>query len=175
MLKRPCWPFSCFDWPAVDSWPRGELTSLSRERGVDFVVTPVPYRPMNMRGSRLGAHLNSWGGAAVKDEEIAQDVARELRENPQLQEQVRNDPAAIEPAIAKAVRKNTPLEEDVWIYRIVVLALGLAVLLVIVGAVALALVVDSIPEVVTQLLTAIGSAAVGAIAGLLAPTPRGGQ
>lgn len=111
----------------------------------------------------------------MKDEEIAQEVARELRENPQLQEQVRNDPAAIEPAIAKAIRKNAPLEEDVWIYRIVVLALGLAVVLVIVGVVALAFVVDSIPEVVTQLLTAIGSAAVGAIAGLLAPTPRGGS
>jgi hypothetical protein len=113
-------------------------------------------------------------GIVVKDEEIAREVAQDLRDNPQLREQVANDPAALEPLVAKAVRQNTPLETDRWIYRIVVTALGVAVLLVIAGAITLALVVDAIPEVVTQLLTAIGSASVGAIAGLLAPTPRGG-
>ena len=62
-----------------------------------------------------------------------------------------------------------PLETDTWIYRIVVLVLGLAILAVIAGALVLK-VIDSatgIPDV----LVAIGTGALGALAGLLAPTP----
>ena len=108
----------------------------------------------------------------MNDEEIGKAVAERFAVDSQLADKVKADPAAIEPVVAKAVRENTPLQTDRWIYRIVVTALGVAVLLVIAGAIALALVVDEIPEVVTQLLTAIGSASVGAIAGLLAPTPK---
>jgi len=49
----------------------------------------------------------------------------------------------------------------------VVAALGLTVLVGIVGAIVLAMTSKSIPEV----LVVLGSAAVGALAGLLAPSP----
>jgi len=57
---------------------------------------------------------------------------------------------------------------DTWIYRIVVLALGLAVLVALVGAIVVA---KTGGDTALNLLTAIGSAAVGALAGLLAPSP----
>jgi len=60
-----------------------------------------------------------------------------------------------------------PLEWDVWIYRIVVTTLGLAVLGALGGAIWLAIREKDIPEV----LVALGSAAVGALAGLIAPPP----
>ena len=60
-----------------------------------------------------------------------------------------------------------PLTWDVWIYRMVVLALGLTVLLALIGAVVLAILGKTTPEI----LIALGSAAVGALAGLLAPSP----
>ena len=81
---------------------------------------------------------------------------------------------------AKAIDSiSTPLAvPDTWVYRIVVIALGLAVLVVIVGGIALSsqtiaqgadgqLVQKEFPAS----LIAIGSAAVGALAGLLAPSP----
>lgn len=61
-----------------------------------------------------------------------------------------------------------PLDHDEWIYRIVVLFLGLIVLMIIIGAIFLSLRNSSIPE----LMTAIGSATAGALAGLLSRPPR---
>jgi hypothetical protein len=73
--------------------------------------------------------------------------------------------------VVNAVREATivpgPLETDRWIYRIVVITLGLAVLGALGGAIALTAYTKEIPEV----LVALGSAAVGALAGLLAPPP----
>ncbi len=62
---------------------------------------------------------------------------------------------------------NKRLSYDVWVYRIVVAALGLAVLASLVGATLLATQKLPIPE----LFVALGSAAVGGLAGLLAPSP----
>ena len=62
---------------------------------------------------------------------------------------------------------NTRLPQDVWVYRMVVAALGLAVLASLIGAIILAIEGRSTPE----LLVALGSAAVGGLAGLLAPSP----
>ena len=70
---------------------------------------------------------------------------------------------------AKDEATRGPLDWDVWIYRIAVLVLGFVVLAAVVGAIWLNLADKSIPE----LLIALGSASVGAIAGLLSPTPRG--
>lgn len=61
------------------------------------------------------------------------------------------------------------LERDVWVYRIVVVTLGLAVLISLVGALILALFGT---DQSSDAMVAIGSAAVGAMAGLLAPSPR---
>ena len=58
-------------------------------------------------------------------------------------------------------------QNDLWLYRIVVLVLGLTVVACINGAILLASSGQSTPEV----LFALGSAAIGGLAGLLAPSP----
>lgn len=76
------------------------------------------------------------------------------------------------PPIVSVVKSaKTVLEEDVWVYRIVVIALGIAVLGALGGATAIELVTkdkDTIPDI----LVALGSGAVGALAGLIAPPGR---
>jgi hypothetical protein len=63
---------------------------------------------------------------------------------------------------------SSPLQTDRWIFRLVVAFLGLAVLLTIIGGFILSFkTAATIPEG----LIALGSAAVGALAGLLAPSP----
>lgn len=62
------------------------------------------------------------------------------------------------------------MESDKWIYRIVVASLSSVVLATVGGTIALTL--NKIPVAeVPDLLTAIGSAAIGALAGILAPSP----
>ena len=58
---------------------------------------------------------------------------------------------------------NNRMEKDIWLYRIIVAVLGLTV----VGAIALVLTGRSTPKVIV----ALGSAAIGGLAGLLAPSP----
>ena len=59
------------------------------------------------------------------------------------------------------------LHNDIWLYRLVVAVLGLTVVASVTGAIVLALSGQSTPEV----LIALGSAAIGGLAGLLAPSP----
>ncbi|NTV10489.1 MAG: hypothetical protein HGA47_06905 [Zoogloea sp.] len=94
--------------------------------------------------------------------------------SPELTEKVRTNPQIELPRIADQFVRELPppLESDPWIYRIVVLALGSTVLIVVAGAVLLAGMHGGAAEVrIPEVLTAIGSAAVGALAGLLAPSP----
>jgi hypothetical protein len=66
-----------------------------------------------------------------------------------------------------------PLDTDPWIYRMVVFFLGLTVLVTVLGGIALTWVGGTSQNFqVPQGVVAIGSAAVGALAGLLAPSPR---
>ena len=89
------------------------------------------------------------------------ELAVKVAQDADLQAQIKADPVT---AIANVA---APLQNDVWIYRLVVGALGLVVLLAILGAIILTLKGQTVPDV----LTALGSAAVGALAGLLAPSP----
>jgi hypothetical protein len=74
-------------------------------------------------------------------------------------------------AIAAAIQ-GTPLSTDVWIYRAVVVILGLTVLGTVFGGLALVAVGHADPNMkLPDSIVAIGSAAVGALAGLLAPSP----
>lgn len=72
----------------------------------------------------------------------------------------------------------TPLQTDKWIYRMVVGGLTLAILACLTFTFAIAL-KNSDPTAtinIPEIFMAIGSAAVGALAGLLAPSPgRGGD
>jgi hypothetical protein len=61
-----------------------------------------------------------------------------------------------------------PVEHDFWIYRIVVGALALVALSTVAGGIVLAAMAQELPGAVI----ALGSAAIGALAGLLAPAPR---
>jgi hypothetical protein len=90
-------------------------------------------------------------------------LAAALESDPALAARVKEDPARAIAGLA------APLQSDVWIYRIVVGALALAILGAVGGAIVLAMNGRPIPEV----LLAIGSGAVGALAGLLAPSPAG--
>lgn len=66
-----------------------------------------------------------------------------------------------------------PLETDPWIYRMVVLFLGLTVLATVLGGILLTYQGGTSQNFqIPQGVVAIGSAAVGALAGLLAPSPR---
>ena len=96
------------------------------------------------------------------------DFKQELMKNTDLQDQFKNDPV-------KAVQQITtasPILPDTWIYRIVVGSLGLAIILVIIGVVILTINNSGADKSVPTILTAIASGAIGALAGLLAPSPR---
>jgi hypothetical protein len=62
-----------------------------------------------------------------------------------------------------------PLQSDVWLYGAVVVALSIIASSTVVGTIALALVTN---KDTPQLLIALGSASIGALAGVLAPFPR---
>ena len=91
----------------------------------------------------------------------AGELAVRVAQDPELLAQIKADPVM---AIANVA---APLQSDVWIYRMVVGALGIAVLIAIIGAIVLV----STGKIVPDVMTALGSASVGALAGLLAPSP----
>ena len=90
--------------------------------------------------------------------------------NPDLVAQLKQDPVTVLHQQAAVAKAGTPLDTDPIIYRIVVSCLGAAMILTAFGLIALTWNNSTIPEG----LVALGSAAVGALAGLLAPSPRTG-
>jgi hypothetical protein len=91
------------------------------------------------------------------------DLAREVASDPQLAEQIKANPVEMMASLAGQPR-DVP---DTFIFRVVVISLGGTVVLAVIGAIAIAFAGKTAPD----LLTALGSAAVGALAGLLAPSP----
>jgi hypothetical protein len=69
---------------------------------------------------------------------------------------------------SKVLSAAAPLP-DTWIYRIVVLALGLGIFVPLAGLFACSKAAD--PKELVQMLLPIATAALGALAGLLAPSP----
>jgi len=65
------------------------------------------------------------------------------------------------------MNRKINVRQDVWIYRISVMTLGLVVLASIIGAIVLSTQDKTIPDTVV----ALGAAAAGSLAGLLAPSP----
>lgn len=99
-----------------------------------------------------------------------------------LESMINDSPGLENPAKAEMLSKvkaaRTPLQTDKWIYRIVVGALALAILTCLTFTFFISL-KNSDPSItidMPEIFMAIGSAAVGALAGLLAPSPgRGGN
>jgi hypothetical protein len=73
------------------------------------------------------------------------------------------------PEVAVNSITENPLSTDKWIYRLVVAILGVIALTALAGGLLLAY-KDATQEI-PQMLVALGSTAVGALAGLLAPSP----
>jgi hypothetical protein len=65
------------------------------------------------------------------------------------------------------------MTHDVWIYRIVVASFAAVLLLTALGALMLAVTGHELPQTASTLFVALTSGAVGALAGLLAPSPKG--
>lgn len=80
-------------------------------------------------------------------------------------------PAAIKKKAEDAIGHGPIYTSDVLIYRIVVGVLGAAVLLTVAGGLGLAFLGSPDDYKIPAELIALGSAAVGALAGLLAPSP----
>ena len=85
-----------------------------------------------------------------------------VAQDPRLQQELANDPSVLL-GLAK------PSGDDKWIYRFVVLALGPTALFVVIGVFTLKALDNTVT--IPDALVAIGSAAVAALAGLLAPSP----
>lgn len=90
-----------------------------------------------------------------------------------LLDELKTNPGEILRRIAGEVTRSLPppaFVTDKWTYRIVVIALGLVCVGALGGAVYLSAVGGATPKI-PDVLTALGSAAIGALAGLLAPSP----
>jgi|SRR5208337_1609703 len=94
-----------------------------------------------------------------------------------LRDQLKSNPEKVLRQTADEVTRELPppaFVSDVWTYRIVVLALGVVCMAAIGGAIYLtAMAGPSTTPHVPETLTALGATAIGALAGLLAPSPKG--
>jgi hypothetical protein len=96
---------------------------------------------------------------------------QKLLSDAQLQEDLQRDPVGTIQRL-----EQSPLTTDRWIYRIVVSALGLAVISIVLGTIVL-IAMGSVSEDknIPTIITAIGSGAIGALAGLLSRPPANGE
>lgn len=98
-----------------------------------------------------------------------EEFQKELSDNVELQEEFKKDPVE---AVNQFTQHN-PLYTDKWIYRIIVIGLSITIVSIIIG---ILLLINNGQiggdKSVPTIITAIGSAAIGAIAGLLAPPPK---
>lgn len=58
------------------------------------------------------------------------------------------------------------MDKDIWLYRMIIAAFGLTLVATVIGAIVLAMTQKQTPEA----LVALGSAAIGGLAGFLVPT-----
>lgn len=93
-------------------------------------------------------------------------------ETPGVMDQLKAHPEETLKKLAEQSTQQVPAYvPDTWIYRMVVGSLGFVCIAVVVGSIGLAFVSDSSEAKIPDILTALGSAAIGALAGILAPSP----
>lgn len=101
----------------------------------------------------------------------ADEMVRIVKGDPQRLAALKADPLPeLERLRADAVKAVPVYTSDRILYRIAVGVLGALALIAAIGSIVLVSLGNSTPEV----LVALGSAAVGALVGLFAPTPTGG-
>lgn len=106
-------------------------------------------------------------------------MTRKIKDFNEFKEIILNDTSLVSElsrdpkSVLDRFEQKSPLDWDSWIYRIAVTALGLIVLIIIGGVVLLigSGEINNDNDVPT-ILTAIGSAAIGALAGLLSPIQK---
>ena len=98
----------------------------------------------------------------------AQSQIRSLIDSPETPPQTKRELEVVERNLIAQV-------PDTWIYRAVVVTLGSVVLLTVVGGIMLEFFSIAAPRTLPQAIVSIGSAAIGALAGLLAPSPASGK
>jgi hypothetical protein len=126
-------------------------------------LAPPPDR-MGACHCELSLHLDIRGRSKLDVNALAQKAATD----PALVQRIKEDPVRELSTIAST---EPAYRKDVWTYRLVVIMLGTVAIGVVVGAIVLfALNKGDLPSGVI----ALGSAAVGALAGLLAPSPGHG-
>lgn len=94
------------------------------------------------------------------------ELAAAVEGDAKLQSDLQQDPAGTLRRLAQPAYVN-----DKAVYRIVVFALGLAILISLLGSIYLS---NGASTEIPEILMALGSASVGALAGLLAPSPGNG-
>lgn len=97
---------------------------------------------------------------------VADKIVERLRADASQVSKVREDPIDALEALANEVATSLPSHRP-WIYGVAVAALSTVALTAALGSIVLVLYDKSTPET----LIALGSAAVGALVGLFAPTP----
>ena len=95
--------------------------------------------------------------------QLESELVRRVKTDDAFRDLLKEDPESAISEAAAALPK--PLDTDVWVYRIVVLSLGIVIVSSVIGAIFLQANNNQVPE----LLLAMGSASVGALAGLLSP------
>lgn len=98
-----------------------------------------------------------------------EDFRKTLSNNNKLQQEFKENPILA----LNSIEVKNPKETDTWIYRIIVLMLGLAIISIIVGLIILSMHKEAeLNEQLITIFTDISSGAIGALAGLLAPSPN---
>lgn len=109
----------------------------------------------------------------VNEVRSADQLARNILETPGVMQELQSKPAETLFKLTAQAKEQVPrvLEQDKVVYRIVVGALGFVVIAVVLGVIALSFKATGTTVTVPDVLTALGSAAIGALAGILAPSP----
>lgn len=98
----------------------------------------------------------------------ADELVRRVLASPEHVEALKRDPERVLRNVASEVIRDSPaFENDVWLYRVVVMIIGLTALVSVIGAVAIGM--SQGEQKVPDILTALGSGAIGALAGFLTP------
>jgi len=100
----------------------------------------------------------------------ADEILRIVTANPQRLEALKASPLPeLQKLSDEAKAVTPPWSGDILLYRIAVVVLGALALIAAIGSIVLVITEKTTPEV----LVALGSAAVGALVGLFAPSPTG--